>query len=127
MMNADKLNEMMRRLKALDVEWTAYLKAMPHADDTQREAMAAHVDELFRERCRIMGLPEDEIARIEQESEQAVDQQIADEIKQTVDAVAKARQEGLPPEPHKQLAQLQAAGEAMIENFRRKQKPKTED
>jgi hypothetical protein len=38
--------------------------------------MARHVDELFRERCRAMGLPEDEIAKIERESEAAVEQQM---------------------------------------------------
>ena len=61
---------------------------MRHADAASRDAMEAHVDELFRERCRIMGLPEDEIVRIEQESERAVDEQIAAEISTFLKAVA---------------------------------------
>jgi len=72
-MNKDKL-------KAIDVELAAYLKAMQHADDAGWKAMEAHVDELFRERCRILGLPEDEITRIEQDSEVAVDEQLASEV-----------------------------------------------
>jgi len=49
--------------------------------------MATHVDELLRERCRTLGLSEDEIARIEEESEAAVDAQIADEIEATLAAM----------------------------------------
>jgi hypothetical protein len=42
------------------------------------ESMAAHVDQLFAERCRALGWPEADIARIERAS--AVDQQTAEEI-----------------------------------------------
>jgi hypothetical protein len=70
----------------IDVELAAYCKAMLHADEATRAVMEAHVDELVSERCRAMGLPEDEIARIEQESEAAVDQEIADEIRRFKEA-----------------------------------------
>src|SRR5262249_9890877 len=69
-----------RRLEQNNAELAAYVNAMQHTDSVNLDAMGAHVDELLRERCRIMGLPEDEIARIEQESETAVDEQIAAEI-----------------------------------------------
>jgi hypothetical protein len=63
----------------IDAEFAAYLNA-----DADNEAQAAHIDELIRERCRALGLPEDEIARIEQESEAAVDEQIAQEINEAL-------------------------------------------
>jgi hypothetical protein len=77
----------MRTVEEIDAEIAAYVKAIQHADEATFAAMSAHVDELMRERCRAMGLPEDEIARIERESEAAVDRQVADEIKQFVDAI----------------------------------------
>jgi hypothetical protein len=79
-MNKDKL-------AAIDVELAAYLKAMQHADDAGWRAMEAHVDGLLRERCRILGLPEEEIARIERNSEQAVERQIADEKQKFLNAL----------------------------------------
>ena len=48
------------------------------------EAMAVHVDELFRKRCRAMGLPEDEIARLERESEAGTAEHIVDEMKRSL-------------------------------------------
>jgi hypothetical protein len=51
-------------------------KAMRDADDATFEALAVHLDELIREQQRAMGLSEDEIAKIERESEAAVDAQI---------------------------------------------------
>jgi hypothetical protein len=64
-------------------------EAISHADGATFGAMATHVDELLRERCRTLGLSEDEIARIEEESEAAVDAQIADEIEATLAAMPK--------------------------------------
>ena len=58
----------LQRIKEIDVELAAYIKTIQHADEATFAAMSAHVDELLRERCRAMGLPEDEITRIEQES-----------------------------------------------------------
>jgi hypothetical protein len=51
-----------------------------HGDDAGFDAKAAHVDELVRARMRVMGLPKDEIARIEQKSEAVVDEQVNAEI-----------------------------------------------
>jgi hypothetical protein len=76
------------RFAELHVERAAYLNAYSHAqDDATMRAMEAHIDELFREECRVLGLPEDEIARIERESKAAVDKQIADEIATTLRAL----------------------------------------
>jgi len=75
-----RLEQINAELEQNNIELIAYLKAMRRADAASCDAMEAHVDELFRERCRIIGLPEDEIVRIEQESERAVDEQIAVEI-----------------------------------------------
>jgi hypothetical protein len=86
----DEKKKMIAAFAKNNIELMAYAKAMQHADDAQYDAMAAHVDELLRQRFRIMGLSEEEIARIEQESEAAVNEQIADEIKQFL-AGAKAR------------------------------------
>jgi hypothetical protein len=87
-MQHDDMNDMMKKLATIDIEMAAYAKAMQHAkDEAMFAAMAAHVDELFRERCRAMGLPEAEIARIERESEEATAQQIADEIKKFMMAI----------------------------------------
>jgi len=61
-----KLEQINAELEQNNIELIAYLKVMRHADAASRDAIEAHVDELFRERCRIMGLPEDEIVRIEQ-------------------------------------------------------------
>jgi hypothetical protein len=61
------------KLKQIAAEMTAYSNAIWHDDGPGFDAKAAHVDELLRERMRTMGLPEDEIAKIEQESEEAVD------------------------------------------------------
>jgi hypothetical protein len=74
MVDGDK---MMFELKAIDTEMAAYAVAMRHADDATFEVMASHVNELFRKRCRAMGLPEEEIARVERESETATAQEIA--------------------------------------------------
>jgi hypothetical protein len=67
------------KIAEIDAELAAYVKAIQHDDGAGFDAKAAHVDELLRRRMRAMGLPEDEIVRIELESEAAVDQQIADE------------------------------------------------
>src|SRR5262245_13807628 len=64
------------RIEEINPEMASYIKAMQHVDEATFAVVGSHVDELLRERCRTMGLPEDEIARIEQESEMAVDQQI---------------------------------------------------
>ena len=85
----DKLKQISAELKQTNAELAAYAEAMPHADAATFDAMTARVDELLRERCRAMGLPEDEIARIEQEAKQDVDRQIADEMKQTMHALAR--------------------------------------
>jgi hypothetical protein len=87
-----KLEQINAELEQNNIELIAYLKAMRHADAASRDAMEAHVDELFRERCRIMGLPENGIARIEQESEKAVDEQVAAEISTFLKAVKAAQQ-----------------------------------
>jgi hypothetical protein len=85
-----KIEEVIEACKPIDIELAAYMKAISHADNEATfEAMAAHVDELMRERGRAMGLPEDEIANIEQESEAAVDAQISAEIAALLDAVPK--------------------------------------
>jgi hypothetical protein len=70
-------DKMMSELKGIDTEMAAYAVAMQHADDATFEVMASHVNELFRKRCRAMGLPEEEIARIERESETATALEIA--------------------------------------------------
>lgn len=77
----DKKN--VSEIEDIDIEIAAYAKVMQHADDATFEAMEPHVDELFRKRCRAMGLPEEEIARIERESETATPQQIVDEMKRS--------------------------------------------
>jgi hypothetical protein len=77
----------MDKFEQITTELVAYGKAMRHAHGPTFDAMASHVDELLRKRCRALGLTEDEIARIEQEKSpprKAVDQQIADEVKQTM-------------------------------------------
>jgi hypothetical protein len=56
----------MRTIEEIDVELGAYYKAWLH--DKSNEAMREYTDELMRERCRAMGLSEDEIAGITQES-----------------------------------------------------------
>jgi hypothetical protein len=53
---------------------------MHHDDEATLALYASHVDELFRERSRAMGLPEDEIAEIERESETDVAKQIRSEV-----------------------------------------------
>jgi hypothetical protein len=71
----------MAKLAEIDAELAAYSKAIKHEqDDGGFDAKATHIDELMRARMRAMGLPEDEIARIEQESEAAVDEQLASEV-----------------------------------------------
>jgi hypothetical protein len=78
------------KLEEIDAELAAYSTAISHADnDATFEAMAAHIDELIRERARALGLSEDEIARIEQESETAVDEQDAQAIKKALEAMPK--------------------------------------
>ncbi len=54
-----------QKLEAIDVELKAYAEVLSHvADERTREAMMAHIDALLDDRARAMGLPEDEIARI---------------------------------------------------------------
>ena len=62
------------------MELAAYLNSMEHDGDVGFDAKAPHVEELLRERCRAMGLPETEIVKIEQESEAAVNNEINNEI-----------------------------------------------
>jgi hypothetical protein len=69
------------RLAVIDIKMAAY---QAHIDELSRErclALGMPEDEIFQERCRILGVPEDEIARIEQENkaevEKAIDQLVA--------------------------------------------------
>jgi hypothetical protein len=75
--------KMLSELEEINDEMAAYLKVMQHADEATFEAMVPYMDELFRKRCRAMGLPDDEIVRIERESETATPRQIADELKRS--------------------------------------------
>jgi hypothetical protein len=70
----------MRRLEDITIEFDAHLKALPFGDDPTFDAKMTHLEELDREMSRALGLSEEEIARIEQESEVAVNKQIANEI-----------------------------------------------
>jgi|SRR5215831_16318187 len=70
------------KIAEIDVELAAYINALD--DDASFDVKTAHIDELLRARMRAMGLPENEIARIEQESEAAVDAQSTKEIETTL-------------------------------------------
>jgi hypothetical protein len=78
--------DMMKKLKANLVKQKKCIAAMEHADDATWEALADHLDALGDEQARIMGLPEDEITRINQEADAAVEEQINQEIEQTLQA-----------------------------------------
>ena len=66
------------RMAQLLTELRAYLASRVRDDPANFEAKAAHVEELLRQLDKAMGLPEDEIARIERETEAAIDKQLAD-------------------------------------------------
>ena len=67
------------KLKMLDDVMAEYVKALQAVADpnaTAAEAIMQHIDKLVDERARILGLSEEEIARIDAESEAAVQAQI---------------------------------------------------
>jgi hypothetical protein len=66
----------MHRLEELAIEFAAHLKALPTGNDPTFDAKTAHLEELNREISRALGLCEEEITRIEQEAEAAVEEQI---------------------------------------------------
>jgi hypothetical protein len=76
-----------KKLAANLVKLNKCFTAMKTADEATFEAMTAHVDELINEQMRIMGLPEDEIIRINQEAETAAEEQINKEMDQTAIAI----------------------------------------
>ena len=59
------------------------VNALRYTDEANRDAMRAHVERLRRELGQAMGLPEDELDRIDREGEEAVNKQIADEVRAT--------------------------------------------
>jgi hypothetical protein len=91
-MTKAELDEMTIRLAANAAEIKAWFEALGRVDDrnsSAAEAIRAHIDALSDEQARIMGLPEDEIARINAEAEAAVEAQIEAEIAAFVDAASK--------------------------------------
>jgi hypothetical protein len=60
-------------------------------DETTQRLIEAEIDRLVDERARFLGLPEDEIARINQESEEAAEAQVKAEIEQFLHAIAGIR------------------------------------
>lgn len=86
---------MKARLAANVAEIKAWFEALNRVDDPNSPAAAAimaHIDALVDEQSRIMGLSEEEIARINAEAEAAVKQQIQAEIADFVDAVSKHKE-----------------------------------
>jgi hypothetical protein len=77
-MTTEQTEQMFARLTAIDTEIKAYAAVLEHIgnDEDHRRIIEAHIDSLVDERARAMGLPEDEITRINQESEAAVETQI---------------------------------------------------
>jgi hypothetical protein len=85
-------NKMNVRLAANAAEIRAWFEALGRVNDRgspAANAIRARIEVLVDEQARIMGLPEDEIARINAEAEAAVEVQIEAEIDAFVDAVSK--------------------------------------
>ena len=65
----------LQAIRAVDLKIGEFLRVYEQhtGDETTQCLIKAEIDRLVDERARLMGLPEDEIARINQESEEAVD------------------------------------------------------
>jgi hypothetical protein len=61
------MNAYRRRHEEIETELASYIKAMQHVDKPTFAVMREHAHELQRRWCRVMGLPEDVLARLEQE------------------------------------------------------------
>jgi hypothetical protein len=91
-----KQDDLMIALKANTAEVAAWFKALECVEDQDSPTATAireHIEVLVDEGARIMGLPEDEIRRINAEAEAAID----DEIKAEQASVWQAL-ESAPPE-----------------------------
>jgi hypothetical protein len=62
----------MDKLKQSGAKMAAIASVMRGADESNFKALAFHLDELAREHARAIGLPDDEIAKIEQEVEREI-------------------------------------------------------
>jgi hypothetical protein len=69
------------RIKEINAETVMIVKAMGFAERATFAALEERANELTREWCRAMGLPEDEIAEAEQEYVAAIDRQIGNDIR----------------------------------------------
>ena len=83
----------MARANALNHELAEYAKAHKNAlDDATRDAIEQHIDRLTNEYAReVLGLPDEEVARINAEAEANVDRQIASKVADFVSAIKKDR------------------------------------
>jgi hypothetical protein len=92
MMNRSDKAQMLAKLKARTHELKELCKAYENADDAATmEALEKAIDDANDDWCRDLGLSENEIARINRESEAAVDAQINAEIDQTIAKLNKRR------------------------------------
>ncbi len=73
----------LQKMRVIDLKVGELRRAYVNTNDEDHmRLMEAEIDRLIDERARLLGLPEDEIARINQESEDAVEAQAKAEIEQ---------------------------------------------
>ncbi len=76
-------------LRAIDLKMKEYWQVISHTQDGDyKHLIEAEIDRLADERARLLGLSEAEIARINRESEAAVEAQVRAEIEQFLSSLA---------------------------------------
>ena len=75
----------LQALRAIDLKVREYASVLTRTkDEDHHRQIQAEIDKLIDERARLLGLPDEEIARINQESDAAVDAQIEAEIERVL-------------------------------------------